>query len=121
MGRAQYRVSGCGGPGISQFERKLISERTRDALQHLKAQGIRLGHAPYGDEYANQLDDKGRRILVPLASEQAAIGRLAATQVDGVGFNEIARQLNAEGIRARRGGGWCGQVASVLLVRLCRL
>ena len=30
----------------NQFEREVISERTRDSLQYLKAQGVRRGHAP---------------------------------------------------------------------------
>ena len=101
----------------NQFERELISERTREALQHMKAQGIRLGPAKYGYELSNQLDEKGRRMLVPLASEQEIIARLAAAQADGVGFNDIARQLNAEGIQARRGGEWTGRFASAVLQR----
>ncbi len=101
----------------NQFERELISERTRDAMQHMKAQGIRLGSAPYGYEYANHLDDKKRRVLVPLAHEQEIIARLAAAHASGIKFEEIARQLNAEGIRARRGGDWCRRVISVVLQR----
>jgi hypothetical protein len=101
----------------NEFERSLISERTSETLQHLKAQGIRLGPAPYGYELSNQLDENGRRVLVPLASEQEIIARLAAAQTAGVGFNDIARQLNAEGIRARRGGEWTGRFASAVLQR----
>ena len=101
----------------NEFERAMISERTRETLQHLKAQGIRLGPAPYGHELSNQLDDKGRRKLVPLASEQQLIVRFAAAQADGVGFTELARQLNAEGIRARRGGEWTGRFISAVLQR----
>jgi DNA invertase Pin-like site-specific DNA recombinase len=99
----------------NQFERELISERTREALQHMKAQGIRLGPAKYGYELSNQLDERGRRMLVPLDSEQAIIARLAAAQAHGIGFNDIARQLNAEGIPARRGGEWTGRVVSMVL------
>jgi DNA invertase Pin-like site-specific DNA recombinase len=101
----------------NEFERAMISERTRETLQHLKAQGSRLGPAPYGYELSNQLDDNGRRMLVPLASEQEIIVRLAAAQAGGVGFNDIARQLNAEGIQARRGGKWTGRFASAILQR----
>jgi DNA invertase Pin-like site-specific DNA recombinase len=101
----------------NEFERAMISERTRETLQHLKAQGIRLGPAPYGYELSNQLDENGRRMLVPLASEQEIIARLAAAQAGGVGFNDIARQLNAEGIKARRGGEWTGRFASAVLQR----
>jgi len=32
---------------VSQWERKVIGERTRDALQHLKAQGKRYCHTVY--------------------------------------------------------------------------
>ncbi len=102
---------------FNQFEREMIAERTRETLQHMKAQGIRLGPAPYGYEYATQLDDKGRRRLVPLASEQALIARFAAAKAAGNGFTKIARQLNAEGIAARLGGPWCGRVISVILQR----
>jgi hypothetical protein len=101
----------------NEFERAMISERTRETLQHLKAQGIRLGPAPYGYELSNQLDDNGRRMLVPLASEQEIIVRLTAAQAGGVGFNDIARQLNAEGIKAPRGGTWTGRFASAVLQR----
>jgi DNA invertase Pin-like site-specific DNA recombinase len=102
---------------FNQFEREMISERTRDALQHMKAQGIRLGHAPYGYEFSNELDDKGRRKLVPLASEQQVIVRMTEAYESGVRFRKIARQLNAEGIRARRGGDWCPHRVSVVLTR----
>jgi hypothetical protein len=95
----------------------MISERTREALQHLKAQGVRLGPAPYGYELSNQLDGKRRRMLVPLPSEQAIIARLAADQSSGIGFSAMARQLNAEGTRARRGGPWTGRFASAVLQR----
>ena len=101
----------------NQFEREMISERTREAMQHIKAQGIRLGPAPYGYELPIELDDNGRRKLVPLASEQEIITRLAKAQAEGVGFNDIARQLNAEGIKARRGGPWTGRFASAVLQR----
>jgi site-specific DNA recombinase len=32
---------------VSQWERKVIEERTRDALQHLKAEGKRYCHTVY--------------------------------------------------------------------------
>ena len=101
----------------NQFEREMISERTRESMQHMKAQGIKLGAAPYGYEYANQVDDKRRRILAPLASEQQSIAKMAALHSAGVKFAEIARRLNTDRIPARQGGEWCGRVVSVILQR----
>ena len=101
----------------NEFERAMISERTRETLKHMKAQGIRRGPASYGYELSNQLDQNGRRMLVPRASEQEIITRLAAARAGGVGFRDIARQLNAEGIHARRGGEWTGRFASAVLQR----
>ncbi len=77
---------------FSQFERDLVSERTRDALQHLKAQGVRLGHAPYGYEHSKQLDDKGHRILAPLTCEQAVIARMAELFAGG-GVGRFGQRL----------------------------
>ena len=102
---------------FNQFEREMISERTRETLQHMKAQGIILGRAPYGYEYVKQVDDKGRRMLVPLASEQAVIGRIGALHAGNLKLAEIARRLNADQIPARQGGAWCGRVVSVILRR----
>jgi site-specific DNA recombinase len=43
----------------AQFEREMISERTRDALRHMLAQGVRLGPAPYGYEFSQDVDARG--------------------------------------------------------------
>lgn len=101
----------------AQFEREIISERTYEAMQQLKAQGVKMGGSPYGYEFSQVLDDKGRRTLVPHAFEQAMIARMATLHAGGVGFTDIARQFNAEGLRARRGGEWHGRVVSVILQR----
>ena len=100
----------------NQFEREMISERTRDALQHMKAQGIRLGPAPYGYEHGQELDERGRRRLIPVESEQAVISKIAALREEGLSFREIAQRLNADQISARRGGTWrVNGVRAVLL------
>ena len=33
------------------------------------AQGVRLGPAPYGYQFSNEVDGNGQRLLVPLADE----------------------------------------------------
>ena len=89
-----------------QFERELISERTRDALQHMKAQGIRLGPAHYGYGVGEQLDEHGRRVLVPIESEQAVIAKMVALRAEGLSLSQVTQRLNDEGVPARRGGPW---------------
>ena len=44
----------------AQFEREMISS-ARDALRHMKAQGVRLGPAPYGYALSDEVDANGRR------------------------------------------------------------
>ena len=55
----------------NQFEREMISDRTRDALQRTKAQGIRLGPAPSGYELSHQVDDKAADADGPRAGSLA--------------------------------------------------
>ena len=101
----------------NQFEREMISERTRDALQHMKAQGIRLGPAPYGYRFSHDTDENGRRLLVPLTEEQDVLRQIRELRSDGLKLHQIARRLNDAGIRARRDGIWRVQSLSRLLRR----
>lgn len=101
---------------FNQFEREMISERTRDALQHMKAQGIRLGYAPFGYQLGTERDDRGRRPLMPHRREQAVIASIKSMHAMGVKFQEIARRLNAEQIPSRR-GRWCASRISTVLQR----
>jgi len=89
-----------------QFERELISERTRDALQHMKSKGIRLGPAHYGYSLGDHLDGQGRRVLVPVESEQAVIAKMVALRNEGMSFTQVVQRLNDEQVPARRGGVW---------------
>ena len=90
----------------NQFEREMIAERTRDALQHMKAQGVRLGHAPYGYEHGKERDERGRRQLVPIPKEQEVIAKIKMLHAEKLSFTKIARRLNELGIPAKRGGRW---------------
>ncbi len=101
----------------AQFEREMISERTRDALRHLKSQGVRLGHAPYGHELSTERDAHGRRIMVPLPDEQAVILRMKLLRREGLSFTKIARRLNEEQRPARRNGKWRTGPVCIILER----
>lgn len=68
----------------SQYERRLIGQRTRDALAAKRAAGVRLGRP-------RQLPTG---VVARIVQEKAAGGSLAG----------IARQLNAEGVPTAHGG-----------------
>lgn len=76
---------------LAQWERRLIGERTRDALAAKKRQGVRLGR-PVGPGFESIPGDVRRRIR--------NLGRR------GHGPTEIARRLAADGVPTARGGAW---------------
>jgi DNA invertase Pin-like site-specific DNA recombinase len=82
---------------LSEFERDQVSERTRFALAHKRANGEKTGgDVPYG--YG--LED-GR--LVPDAGEQKAIALIRELHAAGASLREIAGRLEAEGYRTKTG------------------
>ena len=71
---------------FAQFERRLIGQRTRDALAVKRAQGVQLGRPR---EISDQVVER--------------IGKLHAT---GLTVAAIARKLNDENVPTPRGGRW---------------
>jgi DNA invertase Pin-like site-specific DNA recombinase len=69
---------------FAQFERRLIGQRTRDALAAKRAQGVRLGRP---------------RVMSPRVRES-----IVAWRERGMSLAEIARTLNAEEIPTAQGG-----------------
>jgi site-specific DNA recombinase len=83
--------------GLNQRERKLISLRTRTALQRKRERGERIGGRPrYGWTVAN-----GELVQEP--REQEAIARMQALCKKGYSTREIVRALEQEGFRTRTG------------------
>ncbi|MGH7390359.1 MAG: recombinase family protein [Candidatus Rokuibacteriota bacterium] len=82
----------------AEHYRRVISEKTRDALARLRATGRRYsGLAPYGFRFGPD----GR--LVPDQAEQVALGRIAALRAAGLSLRAISRALAGEGVVARHG------------------
>ena len=86
---------------VAQWEREAISDRTREAMDHLKRQGVRLGGAPYGWRYSTEVDKNGRRRLVKHPDEQRAIKRICALHSRKIPAGQIAKCLEQEGLPAR--------------------
>jgi DNA invertase Pin-like site-specific DNA recombinase len=69
---------------FAQFERRLISQRTREALAVKKAQGVRIG----------------RPVLMP----KAVVARMRRERAKGLSYAAIAEKLNAAGVPTAQGG-----------------
>jgi DNA invertase Pin-like site-specific DNA recombinase len=82
---------------FSQFERRLISERTKQALAQKRADGVRLGAPP---EIASS-------VATRIKDERAAGGTL----------REIAERLNRDGVPTARGGRWYASTLQRVLAR----
>jgi DNA invertase Pin-like site-specific DNA recombinase len=101
---------------LAEKERRLISERTRSALVQRKAQGARLGN-PKNAKHAASL---GRQAQVAAADRFAisVLPIIRAIQATGAAtLAEVAKALNARGIRSARGGRWHVSSLQNLLAR----
>ena len=92
---------------IGQWEREVIGERTAEALQHMMtAEGARLGGEALGWTRVEDLDEHGRRRWVEAKDEAETVQRILELHREGDSFSGIARKLEAEGHRTKRGGRW---------------
>jgi DNA invertase Pin-like site-specific DNA recombinase len=81
---------------FAQFERRLIGQRTKDALAVKKAQGVRLGR--------------------PRALPPRLVHRVVKMREDGATLDAIAEALNAEGVPTAHGGArWYGSTVRAVL------
>lgn len=76
-------------------------ERVRDAMRRKAIKGEVLGRPPYGYGVGR------RRRLEPIPDEAALVRYMFRLyNQEGLGIRLIARRLNEEGYRTRRGGNW---------------
>lgn len=115
-GRLMLHILGS----VSQWEREAIGERTRDALAHLRDQGVQLGGTPLGMERLEDVDADGRRILRPARAEQATVKRILALHARGLSLREIAADLAENHHQTKRGGRWQAQTISNVIQRARR-
>lgn len=108
MGRLSLNMS----MAFSEFERDIIGERTRDALQFKIGKGERVGKVRFGYKLA----DDGKTLL-PEPAEQRAIALMGALRAEGMTLRGIAEELTLAGFRTREGGPWSHKVIAALLNR----
>ena len=99
---------------VSQWEREAIGERTRDALQHKRSQGERVGNIAFG--YRLAADGKH---VEPDASEQAVMGEIRRLRNAGTSLRRIAAALNSRALRTRRGTAWRLEHVARICARGC--
>lgn len=102
---------------ISQWERETIGERTAEALQHIKAQGVRLGGEGLGWARSSERGPDGRQLVREVNEEAATVVRIHELRADGHTLREIAAALAAEGHRTKRGGQWHPTTINRVLAR----
>jgi len=91
---------------FAEEERRMIAQRTKEALAAAKARGTRLGSPTIGARSRARADANAERL-------RAFVQPLA---IAGISASEIARRLNASKITTANGKGW----HPVTVVRLLR-
>jgi len=86
---------------VSQREREAIGERTRDAMNHKRSNGERVGNIAYGYRLAAD-----SRKLEPDPQEQAVLTTIRELRGSRCTLRGIAAVLNARGLRTRRASAW---------------
>lgn len=108
---------------IAQQEAEAISRRTSEALQALKARGVRLGN-PNGAEALRRAQKGNLAAVSTVKAKAAARAADLTTTINDiraaghVSLSKIAVELNAREIRTPRGGRWHPSTVSDLLKRL---
>jgi len=96
---------------FAEYERLLISARTRAALQAKRDRGEACRFPRYGERFEED------RIVVD-TSEAKVIAAMQEMQVSGMSFRAIARSLNETGIPTKYGvGAWHHKVVGGILRR----
>lgn len=86
---------------VSQWEREAIGERTRTAMAHMKAQGVKFGGPALGET----------------ADEQATLARICELRDEALSLRQIVARLDAEGYKTKRGGRWAPETLRKVLAR----
>jgi DNA invertase Pin-like site-specific DNA recombinase len=105
-GKLFHNIIAC----LSEWERGVISERTRDALRYKRSKGERVGEVPYG----YRVTDDGMT-LEPILEEQQNLNKIRTLRESALSYSKIADHLNSQGIGTKKGFIWYPEsVRSVL-------
>jgi len=97
---------------VSELERGLIGDRTRDVLRSKKRNGQKTGgHVPYGYEC---VDGNG---LVVNKYEEERIQIMNRKYQAGISYNRIAKEMNSVGVSSKTGKRWTAQTVKQIINR----
>lgn len=103
---------------VAQWERETIGERTRAAMEFLRAEGVPTGRAPLGRAYGQATDPtSGRRAVHVVDDEAATVARILALRAEGMSYARIAAQMEQEGRRTKLGGRWFANTVRLVCLR----
>lgn len=97
---------------LAQMEREIISARTKDSLDRLRAEGKASGPTPYGWQ-----KDEDTGMLYEHPEEQDVIELIAFYVGQDRSWNWVAERLNRKGIPPKRGRRWQGHVVKAVFER----
>jgi len=95
---------------VAAHYRKVISEKTRDALARLRTTGRRVSRFP---AYGYRLAAGGR--ILPEPREQAVLGEIVALRGAGLSLRGISRALAHRGVLARNGRPFTAEVVRTVV------
>ena len=95
---------------LSEFERGIVSERTKMALAQKKANGETYSPVPFGYREA-----KGR--LVEVKRESRVVADILNRRRAGQSYGAIADQLNNQGVPTKQGRQWYASTVHYLVKR----
>ena len=86
---------------MGQWEREAIGERTRDAMNHKRTNGERVGNIRFG----YRLGADGKHVE-PDPADQVVLQEIHGLRQNGHTMRGIAAALNRGALRTRRGSAW---------------
>jgi len=93
---------------LALWDAKSIPDRTHEMIERKREIGERVGHAPFGYTYQ-------KKRLTPLIKELniASIIR-EKREEENLSYHKIAKFLNSQRLRAKRGGKWYAETIKVI-------
>ena len=93
---------------LALWDAKSIPDRTREMIERKRKIGERVGHAPFGYTYQ-------KKRLTPLTKELTIASIIREKREDeNFSYHKIAKFLNSQRLRAKRGGRWYAETIKVI-------